>query len=110
MSDQAAPPKGLVMRLLDLAQLVLSGIVRHLETAAWPRDQESADVAALRSVCRHLRHIVDAVATGARLHPNVDAAELRSTATRCTGGTRKTMQWKCLGSGCAIKSWAGFTA
>ena len=46
-------------------------------------DQDS--VAALRSVCRSLRHAVDLTTTQATFHPNVDAAELVSTTRRCTG-------------------------
>jgi F-box domain len=66
---------------------------------------EQEDAAALRCVCRSLRHAVDLTKTHATFHPNVDAAELRSTTRRCKGGCMcsdfpvshvAAQQWACI--------------
>ena len=81
MADAAAPR----MTIVDLPKNVLSCVVRHLQQDAWQRDQRLDDVAALRSVCRSLRHAVDSVVTHAAFHANVGVVELRSTIRCCTG-------------------------
>jgi F-box domain len=62
--------------LIDLPVELLQCIVRHAE---------QHDIAALRSVCRLLRAVVDANVTHARLHRNMEAVELRAVTRRCKG-------------------------
>ena len=70
--------------ITDLPKDVLSCIVRHLQHDAW-QDQTLADIAALRSVCRSLRHAVDVTVTHARFHPYTDIEALRNVTSRCKG-------------------------
>lgn len=64
------------MTIANLPADLLSNIADHLS---------HDDVAALRSTCQALRRAVDLAVTDVTFHANVGAAELRSTANRCTG-------------------------
>ena len=81
MGHQAAPH----VTITSLPTDVLGCIVQHIQQDAWQRDQKLDDVAALRGVCRFLRHAVDLVLMHATIHINVGVAELRSVVRRCRG-------------------------
>jgi F-box domain len=68
------------LTISNLPTDVFSCIMQHLQEDAWQQDQPLDDVAALRSVCRSLRHAVDLTVTHARFHPHI-----RSMAFSCTG-------------------------
>jgi F-box domain len=70
--------------ITNLPTDVLSCIVRRLQHDAW-QDETLADIAALRSVCRPLRHAVDVNVNHARFHPHIDIEALRNVTRRCTG-------------------------
>jgi hypothetical protein len=60
--------------LTDLPTDVLSCIAHHLRKDVGQQDGTLDDIAALRSVCRSLRHVLDHTATHANLHPHIHVA------------------------------------
>ncbi len=73
------------MVITDLPTDVLSRIISHLQEDGWRRNYLLDDVAALRSVCRSLRHATDLLVTHAKFHANIDVEALRSIIRRCAG-------------------------
>lgn len=73
------------MMIKDLPTDVLSRITSHLQEDGWRRNHSLDDVAALRSVCRSLRHATDLLVTHAKLHVNIDVEALRSIIRRRAG-------------------------
>ena len=71
--------------LTDLPTDVLSYIAHHLRQDVGQQDGALDDIAALRSVCRSLRRVLDLTATHANFHPHIDVEELRSVTRRCAG-------------------------
>jgi hypothetical protein len=78
------PPKP-HLTITNLPTDVLSCIIQHLQQDFGQRDQTLDDIAALRSMCRSLRHAVDVTVTHANFHANIDVEELRKATRRCTG-------------------------
>lgn len=78
------PPKP-HLTISNLPTDVLSCIIQHLQQDVGQRDQTLDDSAALRSMCRSLRHAVDVTVTHASFHANIDVEELRTVTRRCTG-------------------------
>ena len=79
------PPKP-HLTITGLATDVLSCVMQHLQQDidVRLRDQTLDDIAALRSMCRSLRHAMDLLVTHAKFHANADIAELYSMTHRCT--------------------------
>ena len=79
-----------LMTITDLPTDVLSCVVDNLQQDIGQEDRTLDDIAALRSVCRSLRHAVDLTVTHAKFHPHVDDEALRSMTRRCAGESRTT--------------------
>jgi F-box domain len=78
-------PRKESMKITNLPTDALSCIIQHVQQDAVQWEQTLDDIAALRSVCRSLRHAVDLIATHAKFHANTDVEELRRMTSRCTG-------------------------
>ena len=89
MSDYMLPHKS-SMTITNLPTDVLGCIIRHFQQDVGQRDQTLDDIAALRSVCRTLRHATDLLVTHANFHANIGIDELRSMTRRCPGDQRGT--------------------
>ena len=74
--------------LTELPKDVLSCIAQHLQQDVGRWDWTLDDIAALRSVCRSLRHVLDLTTTHAKFHPHVNVEGLRSVTSRCAGDWR----------------------
>jgi hypothetical protein len=84
-ASQTMPCKSHIL-LTELPEDLLSCIAQHLQQDVGRWDWTLGDVAALRSVCRSLRHFTDRTATHAKFHPHVDVEGLRRVTSRCAGG------------------------
>ena len=83
MANQAMSPS--LMTLVDLPEHMLSCIIRLVEQDALQPNSDADGVAALRCVCRSLRHAVDAAVTQAVFHTYMGADELDDVLHRHTG-------------------------
>ena len=91
------------MTLAELPEHVLSCILRLLQQDALRPNSDADGVAALRCVCRLMRHAVDATMTRAVFHTHVGADELddvlRShTGQCCAVYTLSHVLWACTSS------------
>ena len=75
------------MTLIDLPEHMLSCIIRLVEQDALQPNSDADGVAALRCVCRLLRHAVDAAATRAVFHTYMGADELDDVLRSRTGSS-----------------------
>lgn len=83
MADQAVSR----MTLVDLPDHMLSCIIRLVEQDALQPNSDADGVAALRCVCRSLRHAVDAAVTQAVFRTYLGADELDGALHRHTGAS-----------------------
>jgi hypothetical protein len=75
------------MTLIDLPEHMLSCIIRLVEQDALQPNSDADGVAALRCVCRSMRHAVNAAVTQAVFYTYVGADELDDVSHRHTGSS-----------------------